>query len=160
MENRKSNPLALRETGFEVPGSKVLFTPSDFQPRYKVDTKALGDFAIQWSADSFKGMFSVTDFPAEWVAFIQTSIHGPWCELVYNGVAPFSVVLWNSEPWEDQVSEWIFSQVKLDINDVGGILGTVIDSIRDAEMKVATKPPMRLPFLGTLALPDRNTSTL
>ena len=160
MENRKSNPLALRETGSEVPGSNVVFTASDHPPRYSVETTALGDYAIQWTADSFKGMFSIMDFPVEWVTFIQTSIHGPWREQSYNGTAPFSVVLWNSEPWDERVSEWIFSQVRLDSGDVGGILGNVVDSIRDAEMKVARKPPRHLPFLGTLALPDRNTSTL
>ena len=160
MEDRRSNPLALREKSPEAPGSRVVFTPSDHQPHYSVDTAALGDFAIQWTADRFKGMFSITDLPSEWVAFIQNSIHGPWREMTYNGAAPFSVVLWNSEPWDDRISEWIFSQVHLDVDDVDGVLRTVIDSISDAEMKVAKKPPLRLPFLGALALPDQNSSTL
>ena len=163
MENRRSNPLALRDNGPDVPGSNIVFTHSDHQPHYSVDTAALGDFAIQWTADRFKGMFSITDLPSEWVAFIQNSIHGPWREMTYNGAAPFSVVLWNSEPGDDRISEWIFSQVNLNagmLDDVDGVLGTVIDSIRDAEMKVAKKPPLRLPFLGTLALPDQNSSTL
>ena len=160
MEDRRSNPLALRDNGPDAPNSRVVFTPSDHQRHYAVDTTALGDFAIQWTADRFKGMFSITDLPSEWMAFIQNSIHGPPYEMSYQGEAPFSVVLWNSDRWEDRVCEWIFSQVNLNVGEVDGVLGTVIDSIRDAEIRVAKKPPIRLPFLGTLALPDQNSSTL
>ena len=163
MQKGRSNELALRRDAAKVPGSKIVFTPSDHQPRYSVDPSALGEFAIQWTADRFNGLFSVTDLPADWVVFIQNSIHGPWCEMKYDGAAPFSGVLWNSMPWEERVSEWVFSQVKLesgDFGNVGGVLGNVIDSIRDAEIKVAEEFPVRLPLHATLALPDRNTSTL
>jgi hypothetical protein len=160
MSKRRNHQLALRPKTSSIPRSKVVFTHSDPEPQYSVDPTTLGEFAIQWTADWFNGKFSVTDLPPEWVAFIQTSIHGGWCETSYDGAAPFSSVRWDALPWDDRVSAWIFSQVELEAAEMGGILGSIMDSMRDADVKTWGKSRRRLPFHRTLALPDDSTSTM
>src|SRR5438309_1885021 len=80
----------------------VTYVATDHAPQYTIDRTALGEFALHWTADWLAGLFCITDFPAEWVAYIQESIRGGWCEDVYSGggAGAFSSVVWDVSLWE------------------------------------------------------------
>ena len=158
--SKSKNPLALRPKTSDVPKARVVFRQTDHDPQYAVDPAALGEFAVQWTADWYIGRFSITDLPPEWVAFVQTSNHGSFHEATYEGDAEFSRVPWNSLPWDDRVTEWIFSQVLLTDMEMDGMLENILDAMRDADETLLGKSRRQLPFHGTLALPDEGTSML
>ena len=140
--------------------SQIVYNASVHDPQYTVAPTALGDYAIHFTAEWLNGLFSISDLSPDWVSFIQHSIRGGWSEWAYAGAAPFSKVEWDSMPWDDRVSDWVFSQVKLDGAVIGGILGDVMESMRDADVSVWSESQRRLPFHKTLALPDAKTTTL
>jgi hypothetical protein len=111
--DKPDDQLARRPKPAPLLQTRVIYSSSDHPPQYTVTPKDLGEYAVQWVANEFVGYFSITDLPPHWVAFIQSSIRGGWYEGVYAGVAPFSCVAWYPAPWDDRVTEWIFSQVRL-----------------------------------------------
>jgi hypothetical protein len=163
MSKRFPNTLALIPPTPNAPRAKVLYTSSDHAPEYVVGQTALGEFAMHWTADWLTGFFSVTDLPPEWVAFVQSTLNGgshDSHEAVYDGEAPFSLVVWEMLPWDDRIDEWVFSQELLEAADrQEGMLGNVVDAMRAVDVRTWGAARKRLPFHRTLALPDSNGST-
>ncbi len=86
------------------PKPRVIDTHGHHTPQYTVTQTLLGDYALHWNADFLAGRFCISDFPPEWMAYIQAAFRGPWREAAYDGPDPqFSVVLWDLSSWERTV---------------------------------------------------------
>ena len=159
MEKERTQLVRIPDAAY-TSRSQILYNASVHTPQYTVSPTALGEYAVHFTADWFSGLFSVTDLSPEWAAFIQQQVRGGWSEWTYAGDAPFSNVPWDNLPWNDRVTEWVFSQVRLDSQLIGGLLGDLADPTEDTDVSTWGKTRKRLPFQKTLALPDANTSTL
>jgi hypothetical protein len=150
---------------------RMIFTPSGHEAQYVIDPTALGEFAMYWTAEWLEGMFSMTDFPAEWIAFVQASIRGGWHEFAYAGPAdaPFSSVVWDeaaaAAAERERLANLVFSQVQLDGQDLPAPFQQIIQAVMAAEAEpIETRPRKHRkefhPRRPKRALPDRRSSTL
>jgi hypothetical protein len=114
MTARRGTELARRTAlGLSLhsaPGS-VVFKHGEHEPQYTVSHTGLGEFALHWNADWLAGLFCVSDFPAEWVAFVQAAFRGGWREAVHDlgDEKPFSAVAWDLSAWERAVGPFSHS---------------------------------------------------
>jgi hypothetical protein len=108
---KRENQLARRPQAQELARPQFLLAPSphdSVDPQYVVSRTDLGEFALHWTADWLAGLFSITDFPAEWIAFVRASIRGPAHEGSWPGNAPFAGATWvsaysdNSPVWRSE----------------------------------------------------------
>jgi hypothetical protein len=153
---------------------RMIYTPAGHEAQYIVDPTALGEFAMYWTAEWLAGMFSLTDFPAEWVAFVQASIRGGWHEFAYPAAAgaanaPFSSVVWDEEAAaaaeRERLANLVFSQVQLDGQDLPAPFQQIIEAVMAAEAEPVEQQPRkhRKEFHSSRpkrALPDRRSTTL
>jgi hypothetical protein len=106
--NKNRNQLARRPRPEKTPRPQLLLAPAPHDavdPQYVVSRTDLGEFALHWTADWLAGLFSITDFPAEWIAFVRASIRGPAHEGNWLGNAPFAGATWVST-YSDNAPVW------------------------------------------------------
>jgi hypothetical protein len=139
---KQASPSLLRA------GAPVRFNTTEPALQYLLDSTLLGELALHWSADWLTGLFSITDFPPEWVALIRASIRGGWHEAAYSGAEAgvfSSQELWDGVRW---------SSTTVDIDEPPA------SSQAPATAKQATNQPAEPVVRMRPALPDRNSSTL
>jgi hypothetical protein len=110
------NQLARRSINGDSLRSRYIYSSlrrEGDEPQYVVSRTMLGEFALHWTAEWFAGLFSVTDLPAEWVAFVRASIHGPWDERAWSGGAPFAGAIRVTRPAEQPAGGWTLVQPQL-----------------------------------------------
>ena len=139
----KTTALVRRPKQALIRGAPVRFNTTEPALQYLLDSTLLGELALHWSADWLSGLFSITDFPPEWVALIRASIRGGWHEAVYAGADAgvfSSQELWDATGWHTATAASV-----------------VTESPTPQEPPSATQPtkPPNYP-----ALPPRDPSTL
>src|SRR5438105_1018840 len=86
MRNDRRTQLARRPKSSGTVRAQFLLAPARRDPQYTLTRTDLGEFALHWTADWLAGLFCITDFPRDWVAFIRGAAH----EALWPGTAPFA----------------------------------------------------------------------
>jgi hypothetical protein len=63
----------------------IVFKPASGENQYFIFHTLLGDAALYWTADWLAGLFCVSDFPTEWVSYVQNVVLGPRYESAWEG---------------------------------------------------------------------------
>ena len=136
---------------------RIVYTHGEHAPQYTVSHTGLGEFALHWNAQWLSGLFCVSDFPAEWVAFVQAAFHGGWHEGVYDTgeVPPFSSVAWDLSDWERAVGPFSPAQMGawLPRDPVWGLIGREQEEARPVKRG-------EIPWVRSLTLPAMGEGTV
>jgi hypothetical protein len=143
-----------RRTSTAITGPQVVYSAAEHEAQYVVSHTGLGEFALHWNAQWLSGLFCVSDFPAEWVAFVQAAFCGGWREAVHDlgERRPFSGVAWDLSAWERAVGPFshVVAQAWLPRDPVWGMVEQDAKAVRRGE----------IPWVRSLALPGTGEATV
>ncbi len=156
---RRGNELARRsQNALSRRGGarpRVVYTHTEHDRQYTVTESWFGELTLNWNANWLSGLFCITDFPTEWVAYVQAAFRGGWREGVHDLGAdrPFSAVTWDLSDWERAVGP--FSPA-----NAGHWLPS--DPVWGMVEAQAAVPPKRgdIPWIRSLTLPDPGETTI